>query len=153
MNIFILHENPEEAAKALCDKHVVKMILETAQMLCAVHPEGVAPYRRTHYNHPCTKWCRISRENYNWLIKHGYAICKEYRLRYGRKHKSQDVIEWCDENQSRLSFPETGLTEFAQAMPEEYKSESAVVAYRNFYIGEKKPFASWKHSKKPNWFE
>ena len=63
MNIFKLDESPVVSAKYACDKHVVKMILESAQMLCAVHPEGTAPYKRSFYNHPCTKWVRESNLN------------------------------------------------------------------------------------------
>ena len=99
MNIFVLDESPVVSAKYACDKHVVKMILESAQMLCAIHPEGTAPYKRSYYNHPCTKWARESFENYDWLIRHAYALCAEYSRRYNHKngkpkvHKSQEVIE------------------------------------------------------------
>ena len=75
MNIFVLDKNPIRAAKMACDKHVVKMILESAQMLCSVQPEGTAPYKRSFYNHPCTKWVRESDANYDWLIEHGLALC------------------------------------------------------------------------------
>ena len=37
MNIFYLSECPVESAQAHCDKHVVKRILESAQMLCTAH--------------------------------------------------------------------------------------------------------------------
>ena len=76
MNIFVLHEQPDVAAQILCDKHVVKMILESAQMLCTVaHNHGYdAPYRRTHPKHPCTLWAGKSQENWDWLISHALAM-------------------------------------------------------------------------------
>ena len=95
LNIFVLHKNPQLAAQYQCDKHVVKMILETAQLLCSPYVPGVAPYRRTHYNHPCAKWTRESQSNYFWLGIHGLALADEYTYRYGKIHKSVDVIKWC----------------------------------------------------------
>ena len=101
MNIFVLDESPVVSAKYACDKHVVKMILESAQMLCSVQPEGTAPYKRTHYNHPCTKWVRESSRNYEWLLIHAYALCDEYTRRYDKVHKTQAVIEWCETRDTR----------------------------------------------------
>lgn len=150
MNIFVLDDDPSVAAKYACDKHVVKMILESAQMLCAVHPEGTAPYKRSFYNHPCTKWVRASTDNYEWLIQHAYSLCEEYTRRYGKVHKTQQVIEWCDANRPEL--PSLGLTPFAQAMPDQYKNQDAVKAYRAYYLGEKTSFATWKNVKTPSWF-
>tara|TARA_R100000734_G_scaffold19153_1_gene18667 strand:+ start:2751 stop:3209 length:459 start_codon:yes stop_codon:yes gene_type:complete len=152
MNIFILNEDPEIAAQELCDKHVVKMILETAQMLCSAFPQGEAPYKRTHYNHPCSVWTRKSLDNFNWLITHGLEMCYEYTRRYGKVHKSQAVIEWCELNKNSVVFPTKGLTTFAQAMPDQYKHKSAVEAYRRYYRTDKKSFAVWNHSEKPSWF-
>ncbi|HAW80963.1 MAG TPA: hypothetical protein DCX27_15355, partial [Balneola sp.] len=94
MNIFVLDKNPNEAARQACDKHVVKMILESAQMLCSVHPEGTAPYKRSFYNHPCTKWVRETDKNYDWLVDHALALCSEYTKRYGKTHKSEEIIQW-----------------------------------------------------------
>ena len=150
MNIFVLDKNPHVAAMYACDKHVVKMILESAQMLCSVHPEGTAPYKRGFYNHPCTKWVRASSENYDWLIEHARALCTEYTRRYGKVHKSEQVIDWCDANRPEL--PDVGLTPFAQAMPEDYKNEDAVEAYRTYYRNDKRRFATWKDVDPPTWF-
>ena len=75
--IFILDKDPINVAKIQCDKHVIKMCLETAQMLCSIFEPGIAPYKRTHYNHPCSKWIRESKDNYKWLIKHDKALCRE----------------------------------------------------------------------------
>ena len=150
MNIFVLDKNPHVAAMYACDKHVVKMILESAQMLCSVQPEGTAPYKRSFYNHPCTKWVRASSANYDWLIEHARALCTEYTRRYGRVHKSEKVIDWCDANRPEL--PDVGLTPFAQAMPEDYKNEDAVEAYRTYYRNDKRRFATWKDVDPPTWF-
>ena len=152
MNIFVVHEDPKVAATMLCDKHVVKMILETAQMLCTVaHSIGYegAPYRATHKNHPCTLWTGQSRANWDWLIDHGLEMCSEYTRRYGKIHKSQAVIEWC---RNIPNPPKPGkLTPFAQAMPEQYKHRCPVTAYRAYYHGEKAKFAKWK-STTPEWW-
>ena len=151
MNIFVLDTCPYQAAQYACDKHVVKMILESAQMLCAVHPEGTAPYKRSFYNHPCTKWVRESKDNYDWLIKHAYELCTEYTRRYGKVHKSEEVIEWCDENRPEL--PDNGLTEQPTCMPDYCKVESVVESYRNYYINEKAKFAKWKDGNIPTWYQ
>lgn len=150
MNIFVVDRDPVQAAQDLCDKHVVKMIVETAQMLCSAHPAGAAPYRRTHAKHPCTLWTAASMQNYMWLIDHGIALCEEYTKRYGKRHKSQDVIEWCRDNAPPLLS--LGLTPFAQAMPDQYRDPDPVTAYRNYYQGEKRRFATWKGSK-PSWWK
>jgi len=154
MNIFVLDENPNICAKYHCDKHVLKMILEQNQILCTTHwvTGNEAPYKMTHKNHPCTIWARECIENYLWLIDMTRALCKEYTARYGKKHKSEAVLDWCEDNLPNL--PEKGcMTPFALAMPDEYKVNSAVQSYRNYYNGAKTSFAVWKHSEKPNWCE
>ena len=93
MNIFTVDHDPTVAAQQLCDKHVVKMPLETAQMLCsAFDPLDLAPYKRVHYNHPCTQWARQSEANFDWLVTHGLALCAEYTKRYG-----SDMIQHASE--------------------------------------------------------
>ena len=150
MNIFVLDENPVIAANYACDKHVVKMILESAQMLCAVQPEGTAPYKRSFYNHPCTKWVRASTENYEWLIDHAMGLCSEYTRRYDKVHKSQKVIEWCNANRPEL--PTGSLTEHHKCMPDHCKTESVVESYRQYYVIEKSYFAQWKDGNIPEWY-
>jgi hypothetical protein len=151
MNIFVLDKDPRIAAQMACDKHVVKMILETAQMLstAARAHGGWAPYGATHKKHPCTLWAGKSQANWNWLVAHGLALCAEYTLRYNKRHKSQSVIEYC--KHLKLQFSQEGLTPFAQAMPPQYKHECVVTAYRAYYHGEKARFATWK-TKKPKWW-
>lgn len=150
MNIFVLDKDPIKAATSQCDKHVVKMILETAQMLSTVLSDYDVDlgYKPTHRNHPCTLWTGMSRENFEWLVKHGMALSDEYTSRYGKVHKSRAIIESSQDYIQRL--PSKGLTPFAQAMPEQFKDPCAVKAYRSFYLGEKLSFATWKRNK-PNW--
>ena len=152
MNIFVVETDPILAAQALCDKHIVKMPLETAQMLCAVHwlHDSEAPYRLTHKNHPCTKWAAYNNANYNWLVKHGIALCKEYTARYGRRHKCQDIIEWAKANKPK-TLEHGQLTEQPQCMPDDCKSDSTVEAYRSYYRKHKQHIALWKRNK-PVWF-
>jgi len=156
MNIFRLADSPEESATLQCDKHVVKMPLETAQLLCSAHPEGVAPYKRTHYNHPSAVWVRESIDNYFWAIDHGLELCDEYHRRYGaakgKQHASRAVIEWAATNLPDL--PAIGPTPMPQCMPEEYQvAGDPVAAYRKYYRGDKSSIAAWKHTDRPAFME
>ena len=155
MNIFVLDLDVKKCAQYHVDKHVVKMILETAQLLCGVHhmaPQVTpqVPYKLSHKNHPCAIWARESLTNYLYLCELGLELCKEYTYRYGKRHKSQDVIEWCVANKPTII--DKGFTEPAKAMPDEYKVDSVVQSYRNYYIGAKSGFASWKGREIPKWF-
>lgn len=153
MNIFILDNDPAQAAIYHCDKHVVKMVLESAQMLCTnLNLAKVeTPYKSCHMNHPCTIWARKTRSNFVWLCDLGLSLCMEYTYRYGKVHKSEEVIEYCYSMRDTIQDGE--LTKFAQAMPEEFKDCDPVKAYRQFYIGEKKDFAVWSKRDIPNWFK
>jgi hypothetical protein len=164
MNIFFLDEDPTMSAQYHVDKHVVKMILETAQLLCGVHhvtahdtahdtPQVTpqVPYKLSHKNHPCAIWSRESLTNYLVLCELGLELCYEYTYRYGRRHKSQEVIEWCVTNKPNIC--DKGYTEPPKAMPDEYKVDSVVESYRNYYRGAKVSFAVWKNREKPFWFE
>ena len=155
MNIFLLDTDTKKCAQYHCDKHVVKMILETAQLLCGVHHMTnqitEAPYKLSHKNHPCSIWARESLSNYLYLCELGLELCKEYTYRYGKRHKSQDVIEWCLINKPNIADKE--FTEPARAMPDEYKSNCVVESYRNYYIGEKSKIAVWKNRETPEWFK
>lgn len=150
MNIFVLDNDPSVAARMHVNKHVVKMILETAQILCSAFES--APYRRTHYNHPCCIWARESRENFLWLVKLGKALHDEYQYRYGNKtHKSYSVILWCESHIDEISFIKNELTPFAQAMPAQYRNENAVLAYRKYYLNDKKDILDWGNRENPEW--
>ena len=142
-----------ENAKYHCDRHIVKMPLEAAQMLCTAHwaTGGTAPYKKAHLNHPCTIWVRKNTANYLYLCNLGLELCKEYTYRYGKRHGCQDIIEWCLANVP-LSLPKTNqITEPPQAMPEVYKSVSVVDAYRKYYKYDKERMLVWKNRDTPKW--
>ncbi len=156
MNIFVLDDNPMKCAIYHNDKHVVKMLLETAQLLCGVHHITESkldiPYRLSHKNHPCSIWTRECLENYIWLCDLGMALAREYTHRYNKRHKSQAIVEWCYDNLPNI--PELGdITPFAKAMPDECKVDDVVESYRRYYIMEKKDFCKWKNRDIPKWFE
>jgi hypothetical protein len=142
MNIFFLDFNPQKAAEYHCDKHVVKMIIETAQMLYSAHwalaPEHlpVGCYRNAHSKHPCSIWVRTSLANYKWLCELGMELCREYTYRYEKTHKTQAHIEWLIEHPPRPLQGDT-ITELPQAMPHQYKHANPVTAYQTYYIESK----------------
>ena len=159
MNIFYLDENPKMAAAMQTDKHIVKMILESAQLLCTAHRviDGEhyiddssgrrlqrwrhpkyddKLYKATHFNHPCSLWLRESADNYIWLFRHFQALSREYEIRYKKVHKSWSTLN------PILSFtpeklPRKGFTTPALAMPDQYKCGDPVQSYRNYYEAEK----------------
>lgn len=152
MNIFYLDENIEKCAEFHCDKHVVKMILECAQILCSVLSMHniKTPYKPTHLHHPCVIWANKSLANWLWLKYLAKALNDEYKYRFNHKHnhKSFDVI---------LTLPQppiddVGLTTRPQALPEEFKSDDPIHAYRQYYKTNKKHLASWTKRDIPVWF-
>lgn len=177
MNIFVVDRNPRQAAADLCNKHVVKMIVETAQMLSTAHRvlDGTESIRlskigrkikhwqhpdvewderlclATMVNHPCTKWAMQSSENYEWLFDHGTGLLNQYTRRYGKVHSMYnlygDLLFFTPKN-----IEQGSLTPFAQAMPDQYRNEDPVTAYRNYYIGEKRRFAKWQNALTPVWW-
>lgn len=156
MNIFALHNDPIVAAEYHTDKHCVKMILESAQMLSTtqhIMSDAVPKflYKPTHINHTCSKWARETGGNYRWLARLALALCAEYTQRYGRRHKSQDIIEWSYNNIPDALWESRDIvTPFAQAMPKQYQQANAVQAYREYYIGEKPHLFTWK-TQPPRW--
>jgi len=151
MNIFYTDFCPTIAAQSLCDKHVVKMILESAQILCTVqHLWGnKAWYKPTHQNHPCVKWAASNINNYEWLLEHAKALSVEYTYRYGKVHKSNFVI-----NDSPSWGDWTEHTEPPQCMPEIYWRKHTVDAYRAYYHGAKAYMAKWNKTRPaPDWWD
>lgn len=154
MNIFALDENPGIAARLHFDKHVVKMILETAQLLCTAHhlidpgPQHSNLYKKTHVNHPCSVWVRESSANYDWAYQLFVCLCTEYSLRYGKVHAS--MIRLGAELKSRpVGIPGADLrSEFAQAMPQDIKDLGldSVSAYRMYYKRDKWGMMAYKLS-------
>ena len=107
-------------------------------------------YKIAHLNHPCSKWTRLTRNNFNWLCEMTEELFKEYTLRYGKQHKSYSIFQTCKDNCNVI--PEGDLTPFAQAMPDEYKNSDAITAYRTYYLKDKKEFSKWKMGNTPYWF-
>jgi hypothetical protein len=147
MNIFILDLDPERAAQMMFDKHVVKMALETAQILSTING---GPYKPTHANHPCVKWAKDGTTNYTWLVKHGLSICNEYRYRYNKEHKCEEIIYALQEPLDNVFIP-VGGSPFVQCMLDEYKQQDVVEAYREYYKS-KASFAKWTKRDKPEWW-
>jgi hypothetical protein len=149
MNIFVLDESPVIAAQMHCNKHIVKMILETAQLLStALRFYGVNyGYNITHKNHPCSVWARATKGNFIWLNMLGRNLLEEYKYRYGKEHKSTPII-----SEAPIGcIPDGPQTQFVQCMPDIYKAENAVQAYRNYYRGAKKHLLIYTKRMPPNW--
>ena len=176
MNIFYVSHDPMDAAQALVDKHVVKMILESAQLLSTAHrvldgveTEGQSKsgrkarrwklfdarediiYQATHINHPSAVWCRTSVRNYDWLVDHFYALMREYTHRYNKEHKCYGEISYM------LQSPPHNLkawdwTEMPSCMAPEYIiSEEPLTNYRNYYILGKSNLHKWTNRQPPEW--
>lgn len=160
MNIFFLDYSPETSAKAMTDKHIVKMILESAQMLCTAHRvlDGYPTiftndkgrkitryshpskeeelYKSAYVNHQTNVWVRQTSSNYNWLYRHFLALNIEYRLRYKRTHSSWDRLAYLL-SQFPKNITHQEMTPIYRAMPNVYKTECPIESYRNYYISEK----------------
>lgn len=183
MNLFILDINPVQAAKLQCDKHVVKMIVESAQMLSTahrmldgaqkrapsksgktmskhwVHPDpdmDAVLYKAVHMAHPCTVWTMQSYMNYNWHYEHFVALCHEYTHRYGKVHATYTKLSGV------LYAPPKNIkggpmTQFPLAMkanPECMFPNDPVKSYRMFYQTKQDRFKMvWSKREIPEWFE
>ena len=181
MNIFVLDECPIKSAEMSCDKHVVKMILESAQLLCSVHRvlDGDEYYDKTAngrkikrwrhpdpqleqilykagwIKHPSTIWLMESAYNYNWLYKHMMALNEEFKKRYkGVNHMAIDKLQDVLRNPPKNIPLNKKPTLPTPAMPDECKVDGDVIqSYRNYYIMKKQSFATWKApSKMPKWY-
>lgn len=176
MNIFALSRDPMQSAMEMCDTHVVKMILETAQLLSTAHRvlDGIVYtdktangrsikrwrlpdnreellYKATHINHPCAVWARQTNNNYNWLYCHFKALCKEYTYRYGKIHLTEVKLGVILKTPPR--YIEVGpLTARPMAMPEEYKNGTVEESYRRYYRGAKASIAKWTKRAAPDWW-
>ena len=182
MNIFILDENPIKAAQLQCDKHVVKMIVESAQMLSTahrmldgyvekrpsksgkrmvnywVHPNKNREktlYKAVHHGHPCTVWTMESSANYDWHYEHFIALCKEYQHRYSKVHSTQKLLEEVLLNKPN-NIPEKDLTPFALAMkhePQCIHEGEPVRSYRLYYQTKLARMPMvWSYRAQPEWF-
>lgn len=175
MNIFYLDESPRQCAEWMVDKHVVKMILETAQLLSTAHRvlDGVESidtssgrkkkvytlnddrdttfYNATHINHPSAVWTRQSVENYNWLVDHLFALSDEYTFRYGRKHVTIEKMG-VPIASPPLNLKEWDWTPMPSCMDKQYIiSDDPIVNYRNYYKYGKASMHNWKKREAPEW--
>lgn len=182
MNIFFLSESPRAAAIQQCDKHVVKMIVESAQMLSTAHrlldgsmdrrpsksgktkvkywelPDSKLEsimYKAVHVGHPCTVWTMESKANYDWHYEHFVALCNEYRYRYGKVHKTDSLLRYILMNPP-TNIPDVGLTTKPVAMgsnPECIIPNDPVTSYRNYYQTKQDRFKmAWTNRTVPEWF-
>lgn len=162
MNIFYLDTDPQKAARAHCDKHVNKMIIEHLQMMSvalahhelppALKKDGNFYSVKAFKNHPCTKWVKASRSNFLWTWKLTEQLCLEFESRYGKKHSGMDSLNSIDLLRVGIEYPDCGSTPPAQAMPVFCKhSSDAVKAYQNYYNWMKWRFATWK-TIEPSWW-
>ena len=173
MNIFVTSECPIESARVLPDKHIVKMPLETCQMLSIVcsdkwghgfgqlHRQDGEPYKTekgAFRNHPCTIWANSFVMNWQWLLHHGLALCSEYKARYGKDHTCRSTLE-----EARVILPTgdpTGRsgdhTPFVFAGPDEYKLDTSISIFDKYkmYIASK-PWVADNYlripDRKPDW--
>lgn len=178
MNIFYIDKDPVQASVWMVDKHVVKMILESAQLLSTAHrvldckvirtytPAGKTLskteylmndarddvlYQLTHKNHPSAIWCRQSVENYTWLVDHMFALMAEYTYRYGKQHKCYGELSYMLQSPPK-NMVNYNWTEMPSCMPDEYKiSADPILNYRNYYKIAKSGLHSWKNRNPPDW--
>jgi hypothetical protein len=165
MNIFPIADNgcPIASAQQLCNRHIVKMPLETGGMLAFAFPEGETSIfnnrSNRHYLHPASRWVRESIGNMEWTIIHGLVQCEEYSKRYKRRHAIQDFIEWAEKNYKFLAFEKQAVTPFARCFgvfKEMLDGEKldTLQAYRKFYWLDKQSFAKWSSLKAiPQWWQ
>jgi len=158
MNIFYLDSDPKLCAQYHCDKHVVKSVLETTQILCTViqlqqDEELSFLYAPICINNPCVKWAQQSMYNFLWLQQLGSQLAEEYTYRYDRRHKCQscirDIVVWV----RAAAFPViSGLTVRPQLMPSVYKDDmDPRTAYRNYYLGDKTHLLKYTRRHVPDW--
>lgn len=157
MNIFVLDNDPVLAAN-LVDKHIVKMPLETAQILCTIAASKgfCAPYKPTHAKHPAVLWAGKSSANWNWLCEHGLALCKNYTISFGKIHKCESIIRSMQSRTQEIwksSLPSNQHDPFVLCMPDEYKVSDPIESYRNYYRGAKAYIAKWTNRKQPEWWD
>ena len=168
MNIFVLDLDPEKAAQAIDCVRVSKMVTESAQMMAsALRRHGATdeqmpltkagrPYLGGYKNHPCTRWAGDRRENFDWLANHAIALCKEYTKRFGKTHACQKPIHTMSHTGYLFNgHCRKGMSTFAQAMPDEYKDEDAVKAYRAYYKSkvDSPGGVHYRHTNPPDWWE
>jgi len=157
MNIFHLDKDPLLCARYHCDKHVVKMVLETAQMLCTAYQRnyGIKDdlYKPAYPHHPMTKWVGNSGGNFIFTLKLFEHLRDEYNYRYNKWHKSSKTIILLHSKYKEWHNWTTPFTTPPLCMPDKYKLDDYVKSYKNYYIGEKMYFAKYNYSETPHWLK
>jgi len=147
VNIFRPHPSPLLSARALADRHVVKMALETAQILSTV---AGGPYKPTHARHPCTLWAGESRANGEWLAAHGLALCDEYARRFGKLHGCRLVIAGVDLS----ALPYRDATPPIFCGPADTPGDTVEARYRALLAAKYAAWGSmarWTNAARPEW--
>jgi hypothetical protein len=159
MNIFFLSLVPEICATYYYDKHVGKILLEIAQMMCSIarslgKGEGSLLYKSTHRNHPVTLWVGRNKENWLWTLKLADALHSEFKYRYGKSHKSYEKVIYIKTLHIDEELPDEPLSEIPLCMPDEYKKADRVESHRLNYMEnpDKRRLAAWKGRSKPEWW-
>ena len=158
MNIFAIEEDKSgnidwiESARSQDNYRVVKMILESCQILSTVlNEQGIdAPYRSFNPKHPSCLWAAESSDNFENLIIHCTAMIEEYHSRFQKIHKCSAVLQKIVDLYDASKFPTSEPTPLRMAMPDEYRSENIVESYRRFYAS--KPRVRYPKNKIPQWF-
>ena len=176
MNIFELHENPIECARMHCDKHIVKMPIEYAQLLSTAHrvldgEEYVGEtktgrrakrfrlsderekhlYMASHIKHPDGIWVRECSGNYYKLFFLYMSVLAEFTHRYGKVHGASKPSFWLQKAPNNIIIGDE--TKLPQCMPDDCKTENVIEAYHNYYREYKKDFATWKNRETPSWYD
>lgn len=181
MNVFYLDHDPDLCAQYHCDKHVVKMIIEYAQLMSTAHrmldgeewigrnltgrrirrfwhPDPVMNehlYKACHYMHPSAVWTRASKANYDWLYSMWASLCEEYTYRYGRTHLSQEKLQYyllfAPANASNDAF--TQPTPAMSHFPQCIVEGDSLTSYRNYYYEAKQSFVKWTGRDVPEWYK
>lgn len=157
MNIFILDQDPKKIAEYHADRHVVKMPIECTQMVCTTLRERCGidyGYKSVYVNHPCTRWVGETFENLLWTVQLGIYLCEEYTHRFGKYHKTMDVLQglkpFLEPAQERLPGSD-GPTPFYKAVSRNFKDFDPVTAYRLYYISVKRRLHVWTKRDVPFW--
>jgi hypothetical protein len=158
MNIFILHDDPEVCARYHVDKHVVKMIVESAQMLSTVMRERADidfGYKACYINHPCTRWVGETFDNWHWLLKLGIQLGREYTHRFGKRHATSDVLLGVRDHMHRMMtvLGDDGMTPFYPCVSERFKKYDPVTAYRLYYYFQKVRLHKWTKREVPHFIK
>jgi len=159
VNIFFLDSHPYTAATMMCDKHVRKMIIESAQMLSTAHHvldgDDAIPnlYKPTHRNHPCSVWVRENNHNYRWLYQHFIGLSNEFTYRWGAVHLTYTKLAGELIHQPKnIAYTSTNSSP-PQCMPDEFKQYDLFQAYRAYYRGAKSHLLSYTLREWPKFLE